>query len=117
MSLIDLSSRELSAFTSLHKQRNKLKAKLAGVIAQIESFGSHRERTITVKTKKRTRRGKHGTLGAGILSLLKTADGKGLHIDIIAKKLNRKKGSVYAWFYGAGRKKAKKIAPATYISA
>ncbi len=116
MSLINLSSRELSAFTALHKQRNKLKAKLAGVIAKIESFGSRREKTSAVRTKKRTRRGKHGALGASILSLLKTADSKGLHIDAIAKKLNRKKPSVYAWFYGTGKKKAKKVAPATYVS-
>ncbi|SDT90542.1 hypothetical protein SAMN05444156_0610 [Verrucomicrobium sp. GAS474] len=117
MRLTDLSSRDLSAFIALHHKRNQLKADLEAVFAKLESFGSRRGNSAVTKRKKRTRRNKRRSLGEGILPLLKAADSKGVHIDAIAKKLKRDKASVSAWFYGTGKKQAKKVAPATYAAA
>ena len=116
MNIVDLSSRDVAVLTVLFKRREKLKARLVEVIAKIDSIGSRRSKN-TAHAAKKASRSSRSPLSEGILTILKAADSKGIHIDAIAKKLNREKRSVHAWFYGTGKKRAKKVARATYVLA
>ena len=116
MNLADLSSRDLATLKPLLLRREELMANLAKVIDEIDAVAARRTKSTQIKTKKMPRT-KRGALGEAIFALLKAADSKGLHIDEIASKLKREKAAIYAWLYSTGKKKAKKVARATYIAA
>jgi hypothetical protein len=63
---------------------------------------------------KPAKKGKRGKLGASILKYLQGKGAAGAHIKDIAAAVKSKPANVTAWFYTTGKKKTKRVKPATF---
>lgn len=124
MSIASLTQSELAKITTLFRKKERLIAKkarvdseLESVIAKIESFAEKSNSVRKPGFTRRSRRHKRGAISGQILEILEKTGSQGVHVGEISQILGVKKANVTSWFYGAGKGKTKKIAPATFALA
>jgi hypothetical protein len=128
MSLVNLTSNQLSTLIDLIKQKEQLQAQLAQIDAQLQSLesgsplpkkrgrkpGRPSKSAVAanpIKTKKRGKR-----LKGSLLKQLEAAGAAGNTVQELAAQLGVKPSNVFSWFYTTGKKikGIKKVGEAKY---
>lgn len=134
MKLSQLTTADLKNITKLLEQKEALQAQIGAVDKQLDGYESGKAlRPVKGRGKKRGRpvkqtttipplkgaprqRSKRGSITEGVMTALKEAGRKGIHVVKIAEKAQAKLPSVRMWFQTSAKKikGIKKVAPATY---
>jgi hypothetical protein len=99
---------ELTHLLHLESFASGSPAKKRGRPAKIQTNGNAK------KSKPLKKRAKRGALGKSILTFLTTRGKEGAHINDIATHVGTKPANVTAWAYSTGKRKVKRVKPATY---